>query len=510
MVRETRASARHNDSSDTGSTVADNARAQETRRSHKKSRNGCAECKRRHIRCDERQPSCANCEVAERACFFPPPKVSKQKRRQAQKPQSQGERSQGTLERNARSPSPGSRGSSHCNTNNGANALIERAQLPSQPAHRQQSNSSELTHAPSYPSHGMPSRPADVPAAVGLGLSSHQSDQTQSPASTTQLSGTHAPPPSLDCQLGLSILGTPNAPSEAIYTPQHMILLHHAASVPYFTGPARSALDIAVRRAVDSPYLLDEILAFTAFHMVQLYPGSSAHLHDLATELQNRALSSFTRLTETVARDDKVTAVPRFLFSAILGRHVLADTLAHYRSDFKSFIDRLVECFNLNRGVKSVTLPARNFLRDTELAPVLNVILEAEKRMSTRGDECGSLKRLLNDSDLSDSSARACHEVIGLLQWCFDICRVLDEGDYAQAASSFSVKVPVGFVDMLRKHRPEALIILAHYGVLLHRCRTFWPFADAGAFIIRAVARHLGNYWQEALSWPLLVLETEP
>ncbi|KAK1722217.1 hypothetical protein BDP67DRAFT_540184 [Colletotrichum lupini] len=460
MVRETRASARHNDSSDIGSTVADNARAQETRRSHKKSRNGCAECKRRHIRCDERQPSCANCEVAERACFFPPPKVSKQKRRQAQKPQSQGESSQGTLVRNARSPSPGSRG--------------------------------------------------NVPAAVGLGLSSHRGDQTQSPASTTQLSGTHPPPPSLDCQLGLSILGTPNAPSEAIYTPQHMILLHHAASVPYFTGPARSALDIAVRRAVDSPYLLDEILAFTAFHMIQLYPGSSAHLHDLATELQNRALSSFTRLTETVARDDKVTAVPRFLFSAILGRHVLADTLAHYRSDFKSFIDRLVECFNLNRGVKSVTLPARNFLRDTELAPVLNVILEAEKRMSTRGDECGSLKRLLNDSDLSDSSARACHEVIGLLQWCFDICRVLDEGDYAQAASSFSVKVPVGFVDMLRKHRPEALIILAHYGVLLHRCRTFWPFADAGAFIVRAVARHLGNYWQEALLWPLLVLETEP
>ncbi|KAK1711922.1 uncharacterized protein BDZ83DRAFT_723767 [Colletotrichum acutatum] len=455
MVRETRASARHNDSSDTGSTVADTARAQETRRSHKKSRNGCAECKRRHIRCDERQPSCANCEVAERACFFPPPK------------------------------------------------------LPSQPALHQQSNTSVVTHAPSHPSHSLPSRPADVPAAVGLGLSSHQSDQTLSPASTTQLSSAQAPP-SLDCQLGLSMLGTPNAPSEAIYTPQHMVLLHHAAAVPHFTGPARSALDVAVRRAVDSPYLLDEILAFTAFHMVQLYPGSSTHLRDLATELQNRALSSFTRLTETVARDDKATAVPRFLFSAILGRHVLADTLAHYRSDFKSFIDRLVECFNLNRGVNSVTPPARNFLQNTELQPVLNVILEAEKRMSTRGDECESLKRLLNDSDLSESSARACHEVIGLLQWCFDICRVLDEGDYAQAASTFSVKVPVGFVDMLRKHRPEALIILAHYGVLLHRCRGFWPFADAGAFIVRAVARHLGNYWQGALSWPLLVLETEP
>ncbi|KAL2878182.1 hypothetical protein SGCOL_006432 [Colletotrichum sp. CLE4] len=424
MVRQTRASTRHNDSSD-----AENAspKAQETRRSHKKSRNGCAECKRRHIRCDERQPSCANCEVAERACFFPSPKVSKQKRRQEQ--------------------------------------LQLRSEKP-------------------------------------------QSPLTPSLASPMLLSGNHAPP-SLECDDTFSILGTPNALSEAIYTPQHMILLHHASSVPNFTGPARSAVDIAVRRAVNSPYLLDEVLAFTAFHMIHLYPGSADHLRHLATELQNRALSSFTRLTETVPKDDKATAVPRFLFSAILGRHVLADTLAHYRSDFKSFIDRLVECFNLNRGVTSVTPPARYYLQNTEISPFLNIILEAAKKMGQTGDECGALRRLLDDSDLSEASTEACREVIELLQWCFDICHVLDEEDYPQAASTFSVKVPVGFVDMLRKHRPEALLILAHYGVLMHRCRGFWPFADAGAFIIRAIARHLGSYWQEALAWPLDVLETE-
>ncbi|KAK1621743.1 hypothetical protein BDP81DRAFT_336034 [Colletotrichum phormii] len=450
MVRQTRASTRHNDSSDAGNA---SPRTQETRRSHKKSRNGCAECKRRHIRCDERQPSCANCEVAERACFFPPPKC---------------------------------------------------AQLPSQPLH-QQDNYSEVTHAPDQPSYCLPSRQVDVPAVVGLDINSHQ---TLSGASPMLLSGIHAPP-SLDCHAALAILGTPNVPSEAIYTPQHMIPLHHASSVPNFTGPARSAVDIAVRRAVDSPYLLDEVLAFTAFHMIHLYPGSAAHLRHLATELQNRALSSFTRLTETVPKDDKATAVPRFLFSAILGRHVLADTLAHYRSDFKSFIDRLVECFNLNRGVTSVTPPARNYLQNTEISPFLNIILEAAKKMGPTGDECGPLRRLLDDSDFSEASIGACREVIELLQWCFDICRVLDEEDFSQAASTFSVKVPVGFVDMLRKHRPEALIILAHYGVLLHHCRGFWPFADAGAFIIRAIARHLGSYWQDALAWPLDVLETE-
>ncbi|KAK3384441.1 hypothetical protein B0T24DRAFT_85181 [Lasiosphaeria ovina] len=42
------------------------------RRRHKKSRRGCLECKRRHIKCDETRPRCINCATVERDCSFPP------------------------------------------------------------------------------------------------------------------------------------------------------------------------------------------------------------------------------------------------------------------------------------------------------------------------------------------------------------------------------------------------------------------------------------------------------
>ncbi|KAH8662576.1 hypothetical protein BX600DRAFT_382673 [Xylariales sp. PMI_506] len=41
------------------------------RRTHKKSRGGCLECKRRHIKCDERPLGCGNCTAAERRCQYP-------------------------------------------------------------------------------------------------------------------------------------------------------------------------------------------------------------------------------------------------------------------------------------------------------------------------------------------------------------------------------------------------------------------------------------------------------
>ncbi|KAE8370393.1 hypothetical protein BDV27DRAFT_170078 [Aspergillus caelatus] len=40
------------------------------RRAHTKSRNGCVQCKRRHIKCDEKRPKCTNCTFSHRQCVF--------------------------------------------------------------------------------------------------------------------------------------------------------------------------------------------------------------------------------------------------------------------------------------------------------------------------------------------------------------------------------------------------------------------------------------------------------
>ncbi|KAH7070229.1 putative C6 finger domain protein [Paraphoma chrysanthemicola] len=425
MARHTRASNGHAVSSDVEGT---NVTTKRIRRTHRKSRNGCMECKNCHIRCDERRPCCANCEAAERTCSV---------------------------------------GQSH-------------------------------SHSP----HSQFAQHNALPSITDLDPTL---DQAFSPPSTTQVGDVHSPP--VPCLPGL--LSFNDTVPQATFTSQHIILLRHADRVPDMTGPGRNAVDVAIRRAVDSPYLLDEILAFTAFHLAYVYPGSAPTLRHLATELQNRALTSFTSLTKAIPNDDKATGVPRFLFSAILGRHVLADALAYHSSDFHAFIDRFVECINLNRGVRAVTPPARQFLFNSELRPFLNVVIEAQSKITSPGNECDPLIRLMDISDLSATSANACRQAVTVLQQSFDVCRHLDEADYSQSASAFSVTIEAGFVDMLRKHQPEALVILAYFGVLLHRCRSFWAFGEAGGTIVRAAAGHLGSYWQEALAWPLHVLETE-
>ncbi|TFB04736.1 hypothetical protein CCMA1212_003291 [Trichoderma ghanense] len=44
--------------------------ARTMRTSHRKSRNGCRECKQRHKKCDESWPTCLNCSITNRSCSY--------------------------------------------------------------------------------------------------------------------------------------------------------------------------------------------------------------------------------------------------------------------------------------------------------------------------------------------------------------------------------------------------------------------------------------------------------
>lgn len=577
------------------------AAANKTRRSHRKSRNGCAECKRRHIRCDERRPVCSNCVSADRTCVFP----------------------RGPAAPAATSPAPGG-GVTKTSSPHGHARHATGASAPS-PAHRHlspngvnghQANGSNNTPSPSANT-GAPLPRADFEfeevcgplPRPGPASNFRRSNYTYYPTTnpttsidTAAAAAYHSAPPtpqtghSVSTGPGCATAASPcgggldsDAPNSAsLFTPFHLQLFHHAQTV-MIRDPAintnnhfQQIVDIAIRHAVDAPYLLNEILAMTAVHMsiqkenqlIQQHqqqqlqqhqqgrtptepssailppllpprgspsstssPASSsmlpsisssattpsaaftpasnpvvANLRHHATELQTRAVANFTRLTAHLEPDDTATCIPRFLFSSTLSMHALADSLAELRAahaDFHGFIDRFVDCFNLYRGIRAVIYPTWQFLSDSELRPLLQVTREANLGIVERGDECAPLHDLLRRSDLAPTPLEACRVAVDKLQWAFDLHNNLPPNTGQHAVSAFSVIVSAEYVDVLRKHRPEALIILSYFAVLLYRCRQFWIFQNSGAIMIRAIANHIGTYWRDAMAWPLQVIETE-
>ncbi|KAM3454075.1 hypothetical protein MY3296_003343 [Beauveria thailandica] len=548
------------------------AAANKTRRSHRKSRNGCAECKRRHIRCDEHRPLCSNCVSADRACVFP----------RAPATATPAPTPNAGVSKSATSTTNGSRRRHH--------VAADAAATPPHHLHSPCAPANTPSPRPGMPWEEM-SGPLPRPNPSTASYTFRRSNYVYYPATTSSIDTTAAAaPPTPHAGLDPDL-----SASASIYTPFHLQLFHHINTVMLpdpgvnTSNHLKQFVDIAMRHAVDAPYLINELLAVAAMHMAtqkehQLFqqqqqqqqqqnqnqnpdglggsssssntpastsapshavlppllpphgspsstsspaslpsittPSSSSfptnpfitNLRHQATELQTRAVANFTRLTAHLPPDDTASCIPRFLFSSTLSMHSLADSLAELRaanSDFHGFIDRFVDCFNLYRGIRAVIYPTWQFLSDSELRPLLEVTREANLGIVERGHECAPLHDLLRHSDLAPASLEACRVAVDKLQWAFDLHNNLAPGSGQHAVSAFSVIVSAEYVDVLRKHRPEALIILSYFAVLLHRCRHFWIFQNSGACMIRAIANHIGSYWRDAMAWPLQVVETE-
>ncbi|GKZ25669.1 hypothetical protein AbraIFM66951_002968 [Aspergillus brasiliensis] len=389
-------------------------------RVHKKSRNGCLECKRRHVKCDERQPICSNCHSAERVCGY------------------------------------GSRSS--------LRATVPRPVLLG--------TNSSPTLTTSAPSDG--TTPRESPAG----------DSSQAPF--------------------------PSQPVNML----HIELFHNLYTQIRSTfDPNRSIPWLADDMdPTTAPYLVNELLAFSALHLSTARPDRREYYRYHAAQLQTDALSIFQASSPQVTREN---CIHLFVFAATLGIHMLCDTLIYReggggRGDFATFLDRFVHFFRVYHGVRTIVNKASHMIQDTPLGPSFRMGTDLYKFNGCLGHGCQRLLDLIYSAKLGNQLTNIYREAVESLQSCLNVIEdnrnELHVG--INAVTTWPILMKMEFAEYLEQRRPEALVILAHYACLLHQFRDFWMFGDSGAFVIQEVMESLGPEWEEWMVWPKEVLRS--
>ncbi|OAR01183.1 hypothetical protein LLEC1_03859 [Akanthomyces lecanii] len=413
-----------------------------TRKSHKKSRNGCVECKRRHTKCDEAKPQCSNCVVVERTCEY----AAIRRRKPSQAQQQRRDEAWKSIDRNS---------------------LQTRAV-----------DTHETTSEDALPSDDVVATTVTTP---GQG------------ASTTASPG-H---------------GRASDPDTPINIHHMRLILHFSLYIAYPEIPdhlAKDGTELALRVALETPYLLHQILALSARHPAHLHPDEFQLYYGQAVKFQTRAIEGFSA-SQPLARD---ACMPAVLFSSMLSRQSLVDTLSARPSDFAGFIDDFVQCAQLYRGIRAVvTGVSWSSLLQSDLAPFLKWGL-SESDVATRGHECDQLLRLLAITPgLDPVSRESCRAVVHHLQTGFDglANRAPDKNPY-RMLSTWNVYLPDEFLDLLGRHHPAAAAVMGWYAVLLHHGRHMWQIGDTGAFILASLVEFLGVEWLHWLEWPQSIIES--
>ncbi|TVY12983.1 hypothetical protein LARI1_G009351, partial [Lachnellula arida] len=318
---------------------------------------------------------------------------------------------------------------------------------------------------------------------------------------------------------GLSITSRDTNSSPQLHAEPYVNLLHlelfqnvHSNAAEFLINESPearlAAIETMFRYAFSHPYLMYESLAVAALRLSFKHPSKSNLYQTESTTLQSQALALFKSSTPTITPEN---LIPAFLFSAVLGLHSFCETFTIPSPDLNTFLDRLVQSIRLLRGVRVMMGDSWDIIKKSDIS----ILLQAhEGPVPDRNDAVThAFSALLakishpHSPSLSAFESRVYSEAIEGLLWTYnsappDSALALDGPQGSRIVTTWPITISAEYTELLDERRPEALVVLAYFSIVLHGRRSFWAVGDAGRFLLAAVDEYLGERWAEWLAVP--------
>lgn len=285
----------------------------------------------------------------------------------------------------------------------------------------------------------------------------------------------------------------------------HMELFYHFLSETCKTLLPGELAEIYCRSAtscaISHPFLMYTAFAVSAFHLSTLRPGQEAYYKGLATSYQTKAIMTVATVLDHVNADNCLAVL---LFSHQVGIHSFCDTFsqASSGSPFSSFAESLVHSIELMRGIYAVISPWWNTLLATQIGRIL---MDSQISHSSKpGDETLKLREMIDATELTEDARSTYRQSIASLQYQFDELHHISDDHLATPCAVFAwlMQASPELLRLLDERRPESLLVLAYYSVVLHHRRRSWVIGNAGSYLLVSISKHLGRRWQPCLEWP--------
>jgi hypothetical protein len=256
--------------------------------------------------------------------------------------------------------------------------------------------------------------------------------------------------------------------------------------------------------ALSKSYLLYSLLALSALHLfsenrsrMELFARAS-FLHDAALRLVQPHITNFTE-------DDSIAVM---VFSGMaatieLGQFVLNP---NQTVESPSPIDKILDCFQMSKGVRIVMTPHWRHLHGSWIQPFLRVEDNREEILPILDKEFPSLSiiRCLVLSQDKKEQREACLYAVErvFLYICLIKFSLKSHPTCVKLIDAWPVEVDNAYEMMVLQRKPVALVILAHYAVLLSLKENAWWLPGLPRKLLEQIDGILGEPWAQLLSWP--------
>lgn len=172
-------------------------------------------------------------------------------------------------------------------------------------------------------------------------------------------------------------------------------------------------------------------------------------------------------------------------------------------TDFsRDAVSEMVDFIALLRGVKTVISSALEEIIHGSLGGLIRFKVLPIILLLCQDVRC-AFDRLekFNESMIDDPALQAIYaRAIQDLRRTFQTYNMISE--YRCLVFAWPSHIQESYINQLKRRAPMSLIILAHYGVLLHTVSGLWWSDGRGVEVIEAISRFLDPEWQSAIQWP--------
>ncbi|KAK5116650.1 hypothetical protein LTR62_007324 [Meristemomyces frigidus] len=420
---------------------------------HKKSRKGCAQCKRRHVKCDEQSP-CANCVRHAVPCSLAGgPNVPREDAKQRRP--------------SATSSSGISRTASH-ETNQGA-------------------SSTRTTSFDATENEGV-----QTPQAIMI-PNVQRSPPTQRRSPFTVLTG---------------LIDRP-VPGEDPNWMLDLQLMHHYLNHTKYIITETSAEMAQIvqiwqeelpKVAFSADYCMHALLGFAALHRAHIEPEMAPLLRTSAVDHLDKALVRY-RECGAITTAENASAKFAFTWLVVLFAYAVPPSVPP--------IDAMVELFHLVKGVDTILAESWFWVSQGPFAPVLarglGEAMAGRRTSLPEGMDFGlnHLDYMLGSEPMLSADRRCCGMILAELKQLYDNVVRPQPGLSVASILCFPKQDSAPFGQLIKRRVPQALIILAYYCVILDILDTRWWISGWSARVLRDIMATLPESLQNWIEWPV-------
>lgn len=258
---------------------------------------------------------------------------------------------------------------------------------------------------------------------------------------------------------------------------------------------------VVPREAMRHPFLMHGILALSALHLAVASDDDLRDQYiDVSKAHQRQAVVGLAKISGKLKPHHYNAA---FTLSNIMMIFSFALPEITGQTVSQSPVDEIHQVFLSTRKSGDVLSNVTDCVRNGELKMLLEYDTAQPKMPDTSRLAIMSLAQLNANLARKDPHHEKDVYDTTIKHLGHSLDKVSRGGETMIVAFQWIFQVPAKYIELFRKREPFALVILAHYAVIMHFLRRHWWMGEWSLKLIQEIGQHLDHNWRNSITWVL-------